>query len=320
MSFQAFQDSNCFVSITTHDLRTFIVPIFLKRKLKPRKVKRPVSGTRGSHPWDLAPASTFFTVNTMSPVWPVSTQMCLLMREQVAGRDRLEQMGPRVKRLSGRLACRGIIPITVLIYSFKNTHTALSAFQAGLGRTNRQWAKQSTRHLPAARCHQWYTDNNVYESTAESRTCQPQQQSGCPNLDTLGNKDQNPGSTAGRGWGSRQVSCIFILLYPWWSQEPLCRRWFCALLQLFLGHRDCVWSPTDQGWAAVRDRAVKEANIPGSILCQAEESGNTQACMAVSSQKDILSFQFLVCVKYPAAPLPTMQWNLTRPEEFCPST
>lgn len=232
----------------------------------------------------------------MPPVWPVSTQLCLLTRELLAVRDRLKQMGPGVKRLLGRLACRGILPITVLIYSFKNTHTALFVFQAWLGRTNRQWAKQSTKHLPAARCRQRHTDNNVHESTAESRTCQPQQQSGCPNLDTLGNKKgQNPGSTAGRGWvvGRRPASLSSSI--PWWSQEPLYMRWSCALLQLFLGHRDCVWSPADQSWAVVRDRADKEANIPGSILCQAEESGNTQACMAVSSQADILFLFSCLC-------------------------
>lgn len=68
----------------------------------------------------------------------MSMQLCLLMRKQVAVRDKLQQMGPRVKSTLGHLAQRGIIPIAVLIYSFKHTHGALSVFQAWLGRTNRQ--------------------------------------------------------------------------------------------------------------------------------------------------------------------------------------
>lgn len=216
VSLQAFPNSNCFISIATHDLRTFIVPIWLMRKLKQRKMKWPGSGIQGFHPGDLAPVSPVLTVNTMPPVWPMLMQLSLLMRELVAVRDRLKQMGPGVKGLSGHLACRGVTPITVLIYSFKNTHTLpFLCSRLGLGRTNRQPAKQSTKHVPAARCHQWHTDNNVYESTTESRTCQPQQQRGCPNVDALGSKNSpNPGSTAGRGWGSQQVTCTFIRIYP----------------------------------------------------------------------------------------------------------
>lgn len=149
-SFQTFQNNNRFISITTHDLRAFMVPILLTRKLKHRKVKRQVSGMQGSHPWDLASESKFFTVNTMPPMWPMSMQLCLLMRDQVAVRDRLKQMRARVKRLSGHLACRGIIPITVLIYSFKNTHNCPFCVP-GLAGKDKQTVSQ-TKHKTFACC------------------------------------------------------------------------------------------------------------------------------------------------------------------------